>query len=203
MFRPGIPLGASCMAEKQWMTYSQVAERMGVTPDAIRHRSRKESWQRQEGNDGKIRVLVDPELLSEIPARSGANSASDSGRNSGVDSGHSDPEIRRIDDQSKVLLRLIDQLDRQRNEHQKEIDKQRTEHGAELERIRGELKEARKEAEGERRHSRDLYERLDQLHREHRAELERMLTEWEQERGRLQAELEEARRPWFRRWFGW
>ena len=60
------------MAEKQWMTYSQIAERLGVTPDAITHRSRKEGWQRQEGNDGKIRVLIDPELLSEIPARSGS-----------------------------------------------------------------------------------------------------------------------------------
>ena len=175
------------MAEKQWMTYSQIAERLGVTPDAIRHRSRKEGWQRQEGNDGKIRVLIDPELLSEIPARSGVNSAPDSGPNSD----RSDREIRRIDDQSQVLLRLIDQLDRQRTEHQKELDQQRAEHAAELERLRDELKEVRKEAEGERRHSRDLYDRLDQLHREHRVELERVLTEWER-----------ARRPWFRRWFG-
>jgi predicted RNase H-like nuclease (RuvC/YqgF family) len=193
------------MAEKQWMTYSQIGERLGVTSDAIRHRSRKEGWQRQEGNDGKIRVLIDPELLSEIPTRSGVDSASDSGRNSGPDSdrsGHSDPEIRRID-QSKVLLRLIDQLDRQRTEHQKELDKQRAEHGAELERLRDELKEVRKEAEDERKHSRDLYDRLDQLHREHRVELERMLTEWERERARLQAELEQARRPWLRRLLGW
>jgi hypothetical protein len=193
------------MAEKQWMTYSQIAERLSVTPDAIRHRSRKEGWQRQEGNDGKVRVLIDPELLSEIPARSGAASASDSGRISGPDSdrfSHSDPEVRRIDDQSKVLLRLIDQLDRQHNEHQKELDKQRAEHASELERLRDEMKEARKETEGERRHSRDLYDRLDQLHREHRVELERMLTEWERERARLQAELEQARRPWLRRLLG-
>ena len=110
------------MAEKQWMTYSQIAERLGVTPDAIRHRSRKEGWQRQEGNDGKIRVLIDPELLSEIPARSGTDSAPDSVRNSGQDSDRSDREIRRIDDQSQILLRLIDQLDRQRTEHQEELD---------------------------------------------------------------------------------
>lgn len=191
------------MAEKQWMTYSQIAERFGVTSDAIRHRSRKEGWQRQEGNDGKVRVLIDPELLSEIPPRNGSDSASEAGRNSGLDSdrsGHSDPEIQRIDDQSKVLLRLIDQIDRQRTEHQKDLDKQRADHGAELERLRDELREARKETEGERRHSRDLYDRLDQLHREHRVELDRMLTEWE--RARLQAELEQARRPWLRRLLG-
>jgi hypothetical protein len=180
------------MAEKQWMTYSQIAERLGVTPDAIRHRSRKEGWQRQEGNDGKIRVLIDPELLPEIPAWNGVDSGPESDRNSGRASDHSDREIRRIDDQSQVLLRLIDQLDRHRVEHQAELTRQRAEHAAELERLRDELKEARKEAEGERAHSRDLYERLDQLHREHRAELERLLTAWEQ-----------ARRPWFRRWFGW
>ena len=181
------------MAEKQWMTYSQIAERLGVTPDAIRHRSRKEGWQRQEGNDGKIRVLIDPELLIR-------NSGPESDRSRsafwleflGSNSDHSDREIRRIDDQSQVLLRLIDQLDRQRTEHQKELDQQRAEHASELERLRDELKEARKEAEGERRHSRDLYDRLDQLHREHKVELERVLTEWEQ-----------ARRPWFRRLLGW
>jgi uncharacterized protein YjcR len=180
------------MVEKQWMTYSQIAERLGVTPDAIRHRSRKEGWQRQEGNDGKIRVLIDPELLPENPIRSGADSAPDSQANSERDSDHSDREIRRIEDQSEMLLRLIDQLDRHRVEHQAELTRQRAEHAAELERLRDELKEARKEAEGERTHSRDLYERLDQLHREHRAELERLLTRWER-----------ARRPWFRRWFGW
>ena len=76
-----------------------------------------------------------------------------------------------------MLLRLIDQLDRQRTEHQKELDRQRADHAAELERLRDELKEVRKETEGERKHSRDLYDRLDQLHREHRVELEKMLTE--------------------------
>jgi predicted transcriptional regulator len=179
------------MAEKQWMTYSQIAERLGVTPDAIRHRSRKEGWQRQEGNDGKIRVLIDPELLPEVPARNGVDSGPESGRNSGLASDHSDREIRRIDDQSQILLRLIDQIDRQHTEHQKELAQQRAEHAAELERFKGELKEARKEAEAERGHSRDLYKRLDQLHRDHRVELERVLTEWKR-----------ARRPWFRRWFG-
>ena len=93
------------MAEKQWMTYSQIAERLGVTPDAIRHRSRKEGWQRQEGNDGKIRVLIDPEFLSETPARSSADSDPESARNSGRDS---DREVRRLEDQSQMLLRLID-----------------------------------------------------------------------------------------------
>jgi predicted transcriptional regulator len=190
-FRPGIPPGEGCMAEKQWMTYSQIAERLGVTPDAIRHRSRKEGWQRQEANDGKIRVLIDPELLSETPARTGADSAPESDRNSGHDSGHSDREIRRLEDQSQMLLKLVDRIDQQRTEHQAELAQQRAEHAAELERLRDELKEARKEAADERGHSRELYERLDQLHREHRLELERVLTEWER-----------ARRPWFRRWFG-
>src|SRR3954451_3574846 len=51
-FRPGIPPGESCMAEKQWMTYSQIAERLGVTPDAIRHRSRKEKGAIRERSGG-------------------------------------------------------------------------------------------------------------------------------------------------------
>ena len=138
------------MAEEQWMTYSQIAARLGVTPDAIRHRSRKEGWQRQEGNDGKIRVLIDPELLSEIPARNGADSAPDSTRNSGHDSDHSDREIRRLEDQSQILLRLIDLIDHQRTEHQKELARQRVDHAAELERVRADAERLRGELDRDR-----------------------------------------------------
>src|SRR4051812_6139695 len=134
------------MAEEQWMTYSQIAARLGVTPDAIRHRSRKEGWQRQEGNDGKIRVLIDSELLSEIPARNGADSA----RNSEHDSDHSDREIRRLEDQSQILLRLIDLIDHQRTEHQKELARQRVDHAAELERVRADAERLRGELDRDR-----------------------------------------------------
>jgi len=138
------------MTEKQWMTYSQIAARLGVTPDAIRHRSRKEGWQRQEGNDGKIRVLIDPELLSEIPARNGADSAPDSARNSGHDSDHPDREIRRLEDQSQIPLRLIDLIDHQRTEHQKELARQRVDHAAELERVRADAERLRGELDRDR-----------------------------------------------------
>jgi uncharacterized protein YjcR len=193
------------MAEKQWMTYAQLAERLGVTPDAIRHRSRKEGWQRQEGNDGKIRVLIDPELLSEIPARSGADSAPESGRNSGGDSEHSDREIRRIEDQSKMLLRLIDQIDHQRTEHQKELARQRDVHTVELERLIKERDAAQAEAQKARdaadkgkaeqlRMALDFSEKYAEL----RADRARLQAELERER----AELERARRPWWRRVIG-
>jgi hypothetical protein len=183
-FRPGIPPGESCMAEKQWMTYSQIAERLGVTPDAIRHRSRKEGWQRQEGNDGKIRVLIDPELLPESPARNSADSGPDSDRNSRHDSDHPDREVRRLEDHLQELRQRIDQ---QRTDHQAELARQRADHAAELERIRNELDQSRldadrwrEDAEHERQHSRALFEhsvdladRLDRLHRERAADLAR------------------------------
>jgi uncharacterized protein YjcR len=193
------------MAEKEWMTYSQIAERLGVTPDAIRHRSRKEGWQRQEGNDGKIRVLIDPELLSEIPARNGTDSGPDSARNSAYDSGLSDREIRRLEDQNQMLLRLIDRLDRQHAEHQNELARQRAEHAAnqewlikERDAAQVEAQKARDAADKAKAEQLQIVLEFSEKHAELHADRARLTAESE----RLHAELEQARRPWWRRMLG-
>jgi very-short-patch-repair endonuclease len=194
------------MAEKQWMTYSQIAERLGVTPDAIRHRSRKEGWQRQEGNDGKIRVLIDPEFLSETPARSSADSDPESDRNYGRDS---DREVRRLEDQSQMLLRLIDRqlerIDHQRAEHQKELARQRADYAADQERL---IKE-RDAAQVEAQKARDATDKAKAEQLQMALEFSEKYVELHGDRARLQAdvdrltaELEQARRPWWWRLVG-
>ena len=194
------------MAEKQWMTYSQIAERLGVTPDAIRHRSRKEGWQRQEGNDGKIRVLIDPEFLSETPARSSADSYPESDRNYGRDS---DREVRRLEDQSQMLLRLIDRqlerIDHQRAEHQKELARQRADYAADQERL---IKE-RDAAQVEAQKARDATDKAKAEQLQMALEFSEKYVELHGDRARLQAdvdrltaELEQARRPWWWRLVG-
>jgi chromosome segregation ATPase len=190
------------MADKEWMTYSQVAARLGVTSDAVRHRARKEAWSRQEGNDGKIRVLIDPEALPGIPPRNRSESASESDsdsrlneaivhRNSAPDS---DREIRRLEDH---LQTLRDQIDRQQTDHGAELDRLRDE----LKRARLDIDRAREDLDRERQHShamfdqlKDMADRVDRLHREHAT--------GQMELGRLRAELEQARRPWWRRLIG-
>jgi predicted transcriptional regulator len=202
------------MVEKQWMTYSQIAERLGVTPDAIRHRSRKEGWQRQEGNDGKIRVLIDPELLSEIPTRNRTASDPYSARNSGHDSDRSDREIWRLEDHLQTLRQQVDQ---QRADYREELERLRAVHAADLERVearlieeRAQLQDRLQEALAEAdyaksdqiRMARDMTMMFDELkaladkHAALHADQARLQAELDQAR----AELAMTRRPWWR-WF--
>jgi hypothetical protein len=42
----------------QWLTYTEAAARLGVTPEAVRRRAFRSQWARQPGNDGRTRVRV-------------------------------------------------------------------------------------------------------------------------------------------------
>jgi len=44
--------------EPEWMTYAEAAERLNVSPHAVRARATRNGWRRQLGNDGRARVLV-------------------------------------------------------------------------------------------------------------------------------------------------
>jgi hypothetical protein len=53
-----------------WMTYPELAKHLGCTADAARQRANRGRWRRQRGNDGRPRVLVEPEVLSlAVPSR--------------------------------------------------------------------------------------------------------------------------------------
>ena len=45
------------------MTYPELGQHLGITADAARQRANRGRWRRQRGNDGKPRVLVEPEAL--------------------------------------------------------------------------------------------------------------------------------------------
>src|SRR5215211_555500 len=46
-----------------WLTYVELGERLGITPDAARQKAIRGRYRKQRGNDGKARVLVEPEIL--------------------------------------------------------------------------------------------------------------------------------------------
>jgi len=54
------------MAEN-WLTYSELAEKLGCTTEAARAKARRMQWRRQLDNNGMARVLADLEALP--PAR--------------------------------------------------------------------------------------------------------------------------------------
>ena len=47
----------------EWLTYEQAAERMHVSPAAVRARAMRGGWRRQAGNDGKARVLITADVV--------------------------------------------------------------------------------------------------------------------------------------------
>jgi len=51
------------------MTYAQAAQRLNVSPHAVRARATRNGWRRQIGNDGRARVLValEPRAPDEPP----------------------------------------------------------------------------------------------------------------------------------------
>ena len=41
-----------------WLTYEQAGARLGISPEAVRHRARRQHWRHQKANDGRVLVLV-------------------------------------------------------------------------------------------------------------------------------------------------
>jgi len=60
------------MAE-QWLTYTELGERIGITPEAARCRASRLRLRRQIGNDGKARVAVDLDEISLNPPKTPAD----------------------------------------------------------------------------------------------------------------------------------
>jgi hypothetical protein len=47
----------------RWMSYGEAAEALGIHPESVAKRSRRNGWPKQEGNDGKPRVGIPSKLL--------------------------------------------------------------------------------------------------------------------------------------------
>src|SRR3954466_6937741 len=52
-----------------WLTYVELGDRLRITPDAARQKAIRGRWRKQKGNDGKARVLVEPQVLSDPSIR--------------------------------------------------------------------------------------------------------------------------------------
>lgn len=50
-----------------WLTWPEAAERLGIKAESVQRRARARKWPRRPGNDGRARVLVPPEALTDNP----------------------------------------------------------------------------------------------------------------------------------------
>lgn len=53
-----------------WRTYQEAGRLLGVKPDTVRHRAKREGWRRQPSNTGRTLVLI-PEEATRLPGRDG------------------------------------------------------------------------------------------------------------------------------------
>jgi len=57
------------MAE-EWFTYSELGERLNISPEAVRQKAIRHRWPRRTANDGKAQVRVDlQDVLATLPQR--------------------------------------------------------------------------------------------------------------------------------------
>jgi hypothetical protein len=47
----------------RWLSYAEAAKALGVNPESVARRMRRDGWARRRGNDGKPRVAIPVSLL--------------------------------------------------------------------------------------------------------------------------------------------
>lgn len=51
-----------------WLTYDEAAERLSVKKTSVQRMARAKKWPRRTGNDGKARISLPPDRLTDSPA---------------------------------------------------------------------------------------------------------------------------------------
>lgn len=101
------------MTDTVWLTYDELADRLGIARESARQHVKRKRWARQRGNDGRTRIGVSVEHLENRDTPETA-AGSDSGHASEHDPAHEpaqspghDPGV------SEVLTRHIERLEQQ------------------------------------------------------------------------------------------
>lgn len=187
----------------QWLTYSAAAKMLGMTPESVRQRTRREGWRRQLGNDGRALILV--------PADTARNTAGDTGDDTPGDPPASRPVIRPKRDTAALQARL-QEIEGRAAELRAELEREQAERHQErdrADRLAGEVadlaRQIAKLADEAASRERDLRDQLTAERTEHTAEL---MTVREQlavavnDRDRLTAALRAHLTPWWKKLIG-
>jgi chromosome segregation ATPase len=205
------------MVGAKWMTYAELGELIGGTPEAGRQLALRLKLRKQIGNEDKrVRVWVDDETVTRRNTRpTSVQTPVEDPAHTPVQQDGQTGEINALRKHLATMERLMAE---QRADHQVALDLLRAAHLAELERVaadqarqieeRAQLQDQLQEALAEAAHAkadqvrmaRDVATMFDEL----KALADRH-TDLHSDRARLQAdverlttELERARRPWWR-----
>jgi hypothetical protein len=197
----------------QWLTYRDLAERLGISVEAAQQKARRGRWSRRDGNDGRRLVLVPYEAMGgptipgttppTIPATMLATMAPTAPDTTPpILPAHVPPAIHGVADHAEARIDELRQRAAAAEAREQaalaRFDQERQEIRQDIEQVRLTAERLRDELETERQHARDMATRIDRLHQERHAEAERH----RQEMDSLRAALEDARRPWWRRLIG-
>lgn len=168
-------------ADVRWMTYDEMAEALGITPDSARRLVARRKWPRRQGNDGRARIAVPLERIPDTPPVIPADDDIDDGADEGTDAGG---DVTLV---VNVLTQHIERLE-------KELESVKSERDAE--RIRAAqhaLLEAQHDAlksilEMERRRAGEAQQHADEIAAGLRAERDR----WATQADKLLQQIEQA-----------
>ena len=161
-----------------WLSYDELAERLGIARESARVLARRRNWARQRSNDGRTLVRVDAEALT-APVSGGRPPLYRPDTRPGeADMSGGRPPIYQGDS---------------RNRHEAEIDRIEARHTAEIERM------TRQMAEREAQHR----EQLDRLTAQHSQEISRLERAYKAASDALMEKVATVlvanrRRPWWR-----
>jgi hypothetical protein len=179
------------------LTYDQLAERTGRSPEGARMMARRKRWRIERGNDGKARVIVDePELVVQPPERT-------TGRPPGHLNGER-PADHPANGSGELVAELRARLDKTEGEAS-EFRQQVTNLQVEVADLRVQAAKAQEQVVAARAvaiadvaTAQADAAAKDAVVAELRAQIEREIARGDA----LAAQLAEARRPWWRRWIG-
>jgi hypothetical protein len=177
------------MAE-EWLTYSELGERLGVSAEAARQKAIRLRLRRRTANDGKAQVLVDVEEVkaSSVPRKPREQASDD--RTTADEQPSDERALAALEAHISTLKEMVAQA---------EVASARERERANDERDRADSERARADAERERADG--LFRRVEEFlaERVQRAEAERQV---ESELADLKAMVEQMRRPWWKRLVG-
>ena len=182
------------MAE-EWLTYSDLGERLGISSEAARQKAIRYRWRRRTNNFGKAEVLVDlvemREHLVRFPTRKPKNEQPSDDRQTTVDQESDAQTFAALDAHIETLKAMVAQAEAIAERERERADNERSR--ADAERGRGDRLQGRVE---------ELLAERAQISDQQQESVRSLEKQIADLRMTMEARAADARRSWWRRLAG-